>query len=642
MHFCTTLALFVCILTTPLSIFGQNGGHFEPAGASYLWPTNASNYISSTFAETRSRHFHAALDLKTWGRNGYNVYATRDGILHRIAIGPTGYGKVVYLKHDDGSYSLYAHLLRFEKNIQQVADSIRMRNHSFELDQTLDSLNIQIRQGDVIGLSGATGIGPPHLHFELRTPNEQPFNPLLTNLKVKDNVPPRFLQLSVEPLSPVSKVEGRQGIYTKRLLRGNTFSIVDVEGPVGLGVNVYDQANDVYNAYAVYDLKMYVNDQLLFHSKVDSFGYHETDQMFLDRVYPILKGSRAGFQRLYIADGNTLPFYQNTGHTGKLNLPEGMHQVKIVAKDYYGNTKEAALRLRVHSSSELGEKQTTSSLSSRRLETAGDKWTWFSNWVTIPQSSFESLITAPLGLDCSCPAEVSKAKYSVNVNLTQARDVFFRRSAQDHFIARRVYPRKFSVVPATMHNTFATFDPGTVYDTLSVGITHKVYRRDSIQVDVFPDNRPIRKPYMLAYEIDSTQASLPNFAFYAYNKRRNRLKYLQTEKIDSYLIAYPKALGTFIALSDTIPPVIKRPSVVRQADDKWVVMLGVRDNLSGIDYHRSVIYVNGIRGVAEYEPEDNRLLYYHPEFEPRKQNTVRVTVYDRLGNKKSRTFVLDS
>ncbi len=91
--------------------FGQQ--EFDPQKAHYLWPTEASPYLTSTFAETRSAHFHAALDIKTWGQRGYEVYATRDGVVDRIAIGPRGYGKVVYLKHNDGSYSVYAHLLSF-------------------------------------------------------------------------------------------------------------------------------------------------------------------------------------------------------------------------------------------------------------------------------------------------------------------------------------------------------------------------------------------------------------------------------------------------------------------------------------------------------------------------------------------------
>ena len=144
----STLLLLCCLL--PASVLAQGNGTFSPENATYIWPTNAGEFMSSTFGETRSAHFHSALDLKTWGRKGYKVYATRDGILHRIAIGPTGYGKVIYLKHDDGSYSIYAHLMRFEEKIQQIADSIRFQDYSFEIDRNLESMNYRIKQGLVL------------------------------------------------------------------------------------------------------------------------------------------------------------------------------------------------------------------------------------------------------------------------------------------------------------------------------------------------------------------------------------------------------------------------------------------------------------------------------------------------------------
>ena len=636
-------AVTAVLLVHPLVVFAQNGDGFHPGRATYLWPTNASNYLSSTFAETRSEHFHAALDLKTWGRRGYKVYATRDGLLHRIAIGPKGYGKVVYLKHDDGSYSIYAHLLRFEDRIQQMADSIRMRDYSFELDRTLDSLGIRIDQGDLIGLSGASGIGPPHLHFELRTPFERPFNPLLTNLRVDDNIPPRFSSLSVEPLSMFSSIEGDHELYTRRAQkRGSsyTFQTIDTRGAIGLGVDVFDQADRVYNPYAVYELKMYVDGQLFFHSRADSFAYNETNQMFLDRVYPILKKTRKGYQRLYIADGNTLPFYRKTGYSGKLDLEEGVHEIRITAGDFYGNTSSALLRLRVQPVNRISHPAPKRPDQNKLSDFHTDHWKWFDNWVNIPDTTVEGLTIAPLG-SVTVPSLVVADNQSVNVDLTQTRDLFFRRNYRNHFVARRVNPEEFSIVPATTHNVFAAFDASTFYDTLSVGITTQKYKPDSIRVSVHPENQPIRKPYLLAYELDSTLSAVPNLAFYEYNERRNRLSHLETHKKGSYLIAHPESMGSFYALSDTTSPVVNNPGIKRRPDGHWIATLNVHDNLSGIDHTKSVFIVNGIRGIAEFEPEDDRLVYYHPSFKPLNINNLEVEVTDRSGNVLKKTFRLD-
>ncbi|MDX1587094.1 MAG: M23 family metallopeptidase, partial [Balneolaceae bacterium] len=458
-------------------MLGQQSQPFSPDSATYIWPTNAGEYMSSTFGETRSAHFHSALDLKTWGRKGYKVYATRDAVLHRIAIGPTGYGKVLYLKHDDGSYSVYAHLLKFEDKIQQIADSIRFQDYRFEIDRNVENMNYRVKQGEVIALSGASGIGPPHLHFELRTPEHRPFNPLLTNLTVKDTIAPQFSNLSVEPLSMESEIEGSNRIFTKRARKisddSYSFGSVDVSGPVGLGVDVFDQADDVYNAYAVYELKMYVDDELLFQSRVDSFSYAETNQMFVDRVYPLLKEKRGGFQRLYIADGNTLPFYKTTKNKGKLDLTEGTYKVKIVADDYFGNSSEATLRLHVNSvensSEDFVHNSDSSSSDSARLN-AGN-WTWFENWVNIPDDDIAELTVAELSEDeSSGNYTIYNNRNGMRLKLNPARDIFFRTAYDDHFIARQVTPEHFSIVPSTTDKSFAAFQPETFYDTLSVAV----------------------------------------------------------------------------------------------------------------------------------------------------------------------------
>lgn len=636
-------ALIACFFMPAIVAHSQNGSGFSPGEAEYLWPTNASQYMSSTFGETRSAHFHSALDLKTWGQKGYEVYATRDGILHRIGIGPTGYGKVVYLKHNDGSYSVYAHLLRFEDEIQQMADSIRFGDYSFELDQWLGHLQIPVKQGQVIGLTGASGIGPPHLHFELRTPEHHPFNPLLTNLEVKDSVPPQFSNLSIEPLSIDSNIEGGNRIYTKRVRRSNgnySFGTVNVAGPIGLGIDVFDQADGVYNAYAVYELKMFVNGELHFHSKIDRFSYEETGQMLVDRVYPILKHTRAGYQRLYIANGNTLPFYANLGKSGKLNLKPGLHEVRIVASDYFGNTSEATLQLNVREPNI--QKVELVNAEKKQAELNPGSWQWFGKWVNVPREEFSNITVAPLGKspDRATNSFKEYGNESISINLDSARDIFFGSGSREHFIARQIVPQSSSVVPSTTDGSFALFEPHTFYDTLSVGIVKRVSSPDSVRIHIFPDTHPTRKSFRLAVEIDSTQLALPHLGLYSYNERKKKLSYLSSYTRQNYLWAEPDEPGLFYLLQDTTAPAIRQPKLVRRTDGQWLAYATVTDDRSGIDHQKAEFYINGIRGIAEFEPEDNRLVYYHPDFTPSSQNNLRVVVYDKEGHRTEKHFYL--
>lgn len=628
----------------------QNGSGFNPANKHYLWPTDASDYLSSTFGETRSSHFHAALDIKTWGREGYRVFATRDGTLHRIAIGPRGYGKVVYLKHEDGSYSVYAHLLSFSDPIQHLADSLRMREYSFELDRTLDSLAIPVKQGEVVGYSGATGIGPPHLHFELRNPNNEPFNPLLTNLSVPDEIPPQFSALSVEPLSINTEIEGGNRILTRRAYPNEgtyRFGTVELSGPAGLGVNVFDQANRVSNAYAVYRLELFVDGEKVFESTINSFSYLETGQMFLDRVYPLLQQSGEGYQRLYKADGNTLPFYELSSNGGRLHLAEGTHHVRITASDYFGNRSEAELTLEVSPPS--GENITGAFFMENRVDprnglpNAPREWHWNANWISMSNRSAKNMILVPREIPGNEYIGLSRDQsQSIGIDLGAAPSYFLKTGPNDYFELRRLVPGRFHILKALREPAYALFGEHAFYDTLSAGLQARRFAPDSIRIDLLPANQPLQQEYTLIYQLDSLQSGKDRWGVYRYNRRKDKLEYLSTKRKEGYLQGEAEFMGTHYILRDTAAPRLSDPRLVKREDGKWTVTLTLTDNLSEIDHKRSTIYVNGIRGIPEHEPEDDRLVYYHPKFQPREVNRIDITVYDNMGNKTERIFYMNN
>ena len=81
----------------------------------YRSPMDIPVYLSATFAELRATSFHAGVDIKTQGVEGKKIYAVCDGYVSRIGVSPYGYGNVVYITHNDGYTSVYAHLQRFSK-----------------------------------------------------------------------------------------------------------------------------------------------------------------------------------------------------------------------------------------------------------------------------------------------------------------------------------------------------------------------------------------------------------------------------------------------------------------------------------------------------------------------------------------------
>src|SRR5437016_2999809 len=174
----------------------------------YIWPTDASMKITSSFAEYRSNHFHGGIDISTNGHTGYKVFAVRDGFVYRIRITPNGYGKMLYVRHPDGYYSTYAHLMTFNDTINAIARQEQYRKGTYEIDLVLDSSRVPLKKGEVIAFTGDTGFGPPHLHFEIRDENLNPVNPmLLDNFTVKDDIPPHFRKVMLSPLNANSSVE---------------------------------------------------------------------------------------------------------------------------------------------------------------------------------------------------------------------------------------------------------------------------------------------------------------------------------------------------------------------------------------------------------------------------------------------------
>ncbi len=97
-------------------------------------PLDIPLYLSGTFGELRSNHFHSGLDIKTQGKEGLPVYAVDDGYVYRIKISRNGYGKALYIKHPSGLVSVYGHLKSFNKRIQSYIKQKQYKKQSFEIE----------------------------------------------------------------------------------------------------------------------------------------------------------------------------------------------------------------------------------------------------------------------------------------------------------------------------------------------------------------------------------------------------------------------------------------------------------------------------------------------------------------------------
>ena len=327
-------------------------GRAQESFPQYPSPLDIPVYLSATFGELRNNSFHAGIDIKTQGVEGKNVYAVADGYVSRIGVSPFGYGNVVYITHNDGYTSVYAHLQRFNKSIAKYVKDYQYRNKKFASTIYLSKETFPIKAGDFIGYTGNTGgSGGPHLHFEIRhTASEKPVNPLYFGLKVSDNVKPNIKGVSVYPVDDESTVEGSdQPIYCSVEGKKNDYvlkdrTIVYANGNIAFGINTDDQVGTSPNKNGPYTYELYLDDVLSFKFECDSFSYSEPRYInsLIDYKRYKEKGNR--FVRTDVDPYNRLSMYVEKN--GVAHVEEGdTVQVRFNITDYAGNHSSVAFLL---------------------------------------------------------------------------------------------------------------------------------------------------------------------------------------------------------------------------------------------------------------------------------------------------------
>ncbi len=165
---------------------------------------------TSSFASWRFGHLHAGIDLSTGGVNGALVMAIDSCWVWRVSVRNEGYGRSIYLRLPDGKIAVYGHLSRFAPDIERAVEQEQDLRGSYSVDVYYEPYAFTFGKGDVLGLSGESGWGPPHLHFELRSGmyDHLKINPFPYYVECVDSRPPVVHAVKVVPVGPGSSVNG--------------------------------------------------------------------------------------------------------------------------------------------------------------------------------------------------------------------------------------------------------------------------------------------------------------------------------------------------------------------------------------------------------------------------------------------------
>ncbi len=308
----------------------------------YRWPLDINNGYSSSFQEFRSNHFHAGMDLRTFQRTGYPVYAIADGLIYKIRMVKRGSGRSLYLKHDDGNTSIYFHLDRFEKKLEDLLKRVqRLKGRKYFGNYFLEK-PLRYQQGQLIAYAGETGSGFPHLHLEIRDPHQSALNPFqLVKLPSRDHNPPvlRGLLFRNRGSAPFNGKIGEQYITLKKenYLHHHYVSTqpVVITGPFDVVLNTRD-ISDSGRYVAPYEISVSIDEHHYFNLRFDRFRWVDNNQ--LGFVYDMFYSSSSSYYfNLFFQEGFSLESQNISLRRIIETLDYGEHKLKLRVKDNFNN-----------------------------------------------------------------------------------------------------------------------------------------------------------------------------------------------------------------------------------------------------------------------------------------------------------------
>ena len=302
-------------------------------------PLEIELILNGNFGESRPSHFHSGIDIKTQFKEGLNVFSSAEGYVSRISIKHGGFGKALYINHPNGYTTVYAHLKKFNKKIEDYIKKIQYNKKSYQIEHYLKKDVIKILKNENIGSSGNTGSSfGPHLHYETRlTKNQKAINPQLFGIDIKDSRRPIINSVFLYKLDSLNKISEpiklkinkiNDSIYQSEKVTAN--------GTIGFGVNGFDRQDLANNKNGIYKYSTVYDNKKNIEFNFNSFFFEESIKIktLIDYKYYIQNKSR--IIKLFKDDGNNLSIYSNN-KSGYLNVENDISLYQITLADLKGN-----------------------------------------------------------------------------------------------------------------------------------------------------------------------------------------------------------------------------------------------------------------------------------------------------------------
>lgn len=313
-------------------------------------PLDTPLILSGTFGEVRPDHLHSGIDISTDGMEGLPVMAAADGYISRIKISAGGFGKALYVTHPNGFVSVYGHLQKFTAPVNELCRKTQYEKQQFEIEIFPKSREYKVKKGELIAYSGNSGASSaPHLHFEIRDElTEEPINPLLFGLKIKDSMAPEIRNIRVFPLSEAGILNHTDTAITYEIqniggvVSLNTPDLIYGYGFLGVGFEAVDkQFPEDESNLGIYQAEVVVDRQVIYSWKMDRFNFSETRSANSHADYLSRHRDRINIEKAFKDPGNELKIYPDTNLTGLIHLEDDdAHDVTIKVSDFNGHSSQ--------------------------------------------------------------------------------------------------------------------------------------------------------------------------------------------------------------------------------------------------------------------------------------------------------------
>lgn len=647
--------------------------HPKKISAQYLWPTNAGRSLSSSFAETRTGHFHFGIDIRTQQRTGFPCYAVADGYVARVKVSPYGYGRVLYLQLQDGNMAVYAHLQKFAPAVEKVVHAEQMRTKQFRCEMFFPPEELPFKRGDIVAYTGDSGVGSPHLHFEIRD-GAGYCNPFLYGFTVEDSLSPVPERIAFFPLDGNSEVNDgfHPQIVRPALEAVNRYRVQHTPalyGRIGLGVSAYERVNDSSNQLGLYALDLYLDDSLAFSARYDAFDFYKEKQIDLERNYRLRCKTGEAFHHLFKDPAVSVNFYRaGDGILDSRDLTPGIHEYEIVLADFAGNAVHIRGRFEIKASplypplkgstrilGFFGLRQDFSQRS-RSASPSGSSPTaeFFDDYAVLSLPAGNVGLKTRLSLiepyRCEIPLILVHGQLIGKLLLqpfppgywtVETRREYSAGSAQTDTAAWYIQPIKTSGGTALSEDGdfIAEFDRDAVYRTLYARVVFMKSPADSTYASPIyrlePNDVPIRGSVRVAIRIPETEMQPEKLGVYKLTHHGtwafvdNNL----SEK-NGFVTGSSPRLESYALRKDTTPPAVTWIAPPASTSNRRPTFrMSVRDDLSGLDDRSVFLEVDGKFVLMEYDSEARTLFGTAEEPLTLGEHQIRLTLNDFSGNR---------